>query len=353
MTSTIESLLARAPDAWNDAVALGAIGRELHDRNRLDHARRFLERALELDPQQVECWAHLAYCGFRSFREQEGLDVLRRGIEATGSIRLKGALSHFLGEGQELEALKEEIAASEDLGAQASTLAHRFYAGEADAALDGLRQLMRSHPASRIPAEQFLWSVFGGAHRGLVDDEVIRREAVAVADRWIRRAPAAVFAYWMKQQLLAAQKDWEGVLDATVEGLAVFPDEETMMRMRGQALEQLGRDDEALQWYARAVGAKPSFVGARVALGKLYEKMGKPELAEVVFREIPVANPDYTIGRVSLALFLGRQDRWEEAERIFLDAWAELPPFLRDAARRSPDAGDLLEREAIRAVVEA
>lgn len=350
--NTIEELLVRVPDAWNDAAALGDLGRELHDRNRLDHAQRVLERAVELDPSSVENWAHLAFCHFRSFRSDEGLEVLGRGIEATASDDLKSTLSHFIGDEAKKEALKEELLDSEDVGAQAGLLGHRFYAGESEEALAGLRALMKAHPSVKAPAEQFLWSMFGGYHQGLVTDATIREEALPLTERWIEQNPDRVFAYWMKQQLLGALKDWDGVLAETERALAVFPDEETMMRMRAQALTELGRWDEALPWYARAIGAKPSFVGARVGLGRLYEKLEKPDLAEAVFREIPVANPDYTFGLMSVALFLARQERMDEAEEVFLDAWAKLPDMLRQAAKSNPEAAALLERPAIKKVVE-
>ncbi len=318
-----------------------------------DHAQRILERVVELDPSDVESWAHLAFCHFRSFRGEEGLRVLRRGLEATQSDDLKGTLTHFMSAGEEQEALKKELEDTQDPGAQASLLAHRFYGGEADEALEALRALIRAHPDVRAPAEQFLWSAFGGVHRGLVSDDVVRKEAIPLAEQWIEQRPDRVFAYWMKQQLLAALKDWEGVLGETERGLAVFPDEETMMRMRAQALTELDRPDEALPWFARAIGAKPSFVGARVGLGRLYEKLDRPDLAEAVFREIPVANPGYTFGLMSIALFFARQERMEEAEEVFLDAWAKLPDDLREAVRHNPEASSLLERERVKAVVEA
>ena len=82
---TIDDLLARLHGSWDDPDALGALGRELHDRNRLDIAQRVLERVVELDPARVEDWAHLAYCHFRSMRADEGRAVLRQAIEATRS----------------------------------------------------------------------------------------------------------------------------------------------------------------------------------------------------------------------------------------------------------------------------
>lgn len=248
--------------------------------------------------------------------------------------------------------MKAAIQGSPEVGAQASLLAHEFYGGDSEAALDGLRMLLREHPDAEQPVEQFLWSLFGGRHRGLVGDEVIQDEGLPLAEQRIERAPESVFAYWMKQQLLSAQVDWEGLLEETTRGLAVFPDEETMMLMRAQALVELDELEEAAHWYARAIGAKPSFVGARIGLGRLYERLGQHELAEKVFREIPTANEEFVFGSVSVALFLARREAWDEAEQVFVDTWRRLPEDLRAAVLRNPEAAVLLEREAVQAVLE-
>ena len=47
---TIDDLLSEAYCNWDNPEVLSRTGRELQNRNRLDHARRILHRAVELDP---------------------------------------------------------------------------------------------------------------------------------------------------------------------------------------------------------------------------------------------------------------------------------------------------------------
>jgi len=96
---------------------------------------------------------------------------------------------------------------------------------------------------------------------------------------------------------------------------------------------------------------KPSFAGARTELGKIHETQGRLDLAEEVFREIPRANPQYAGGATSLALFLARRERWDEAESIFLEAWGRLRPWQQARLKQQPEAELLLARPRIKSVV--
>jgi tetratricopeptide (TPR) repeat protein len=169
----------------------------------------------------------------------------------------------------------------------------------------------------------------------------------------IAEDPDGIAGYWFGVQLRGVRKDWEGVLEVTGRALAHLPDDETLMQMRGRAYHELGDHARATAWFNRAIGAKPSFTGARVDLGRLYEKAGELELAEEVFREIPVANPDYAMGPMSLALFLTRQGRVDEAEGVFLETWPRLDVRYQGAVRANDEAKPLFERPAIRDLVGA
>jgi len=351
--TTVEDLLRRMGEVWDDPAALGAVGRELHDRNRLDHARAALEHALEGDPSDAESWAHLSYCHFRSLADGDGMEVLRRGFEATDDSRLLAVLSHFTPDADEKERLKATLAERDDPYAKAGILAHRANGDDPRAALDAMSALADAHPDEAEVHHQLCWTLLGLRSRNATPGLDLRQVGIPVADRLIARDPHAVMPHWMKVQMLLAEKDWPAVLDATEEALARFPDEETQMQFRARALRETGDLDGAVHWYARAIGAKPSFAGARVELGKLYEQLGKPELAEFLFRELPRANPAWPLAPISLALFLTRQGRVEEAESLFLDAWPGLHEMYRRSIREHPDARALLERPAVRTLVEA
>ena len=167
----------------------------------------------------------------------------------------------------------------------------------------------------------------------------------------ISEKPESIRGYWMKLMMLQAEKDWSALLETTGRALEHMPDEETVMQFRARAFRELGDEEHAAVWLQRAIGAKPSFAGARVELGRLLEKQGKLDLAEEVFKEIPVANPDYPMGPLSFALFCARQERWEEAEKALLGAWPNLPESFRQAVKQNPEAQPLLEREAVKQVV--
>lgn len=351
--ATIEQLLHEAYAHWDDGPRLARLGREIHDRNRLDHARRVLGRAVELVPDDEEAWAHLSYAHFRDLDDENGRAVLRRAIERTGSDALRATLAAF-SEGAEAERLRAEIETSDDLGARASRLGHRFWEGD-DAAkaevLEALRALAAEHPDEDGPQETLMWTLMRARNTNALEGLDLRKEAVPLADRRIERRPDEVSAWALKLMMLAAEKDWEGILETSRAALDRFPDEETVMQMRARAFRETGDEDRAVLWFNRAIGAKPSFAGARIELAKLYEKQGRLDLAEEVFRDLQVANPDYAFSPVSLALFLARRERWEEAERLLLEGWEKLPAFMRPALLHNPDAKPLLEREAVQRVV--
>ena len=348
--ATIEQLLHEAYTHWDDGPRLARLGCEIHDRNRLDHARRVLRRAVELAPDDADAWAHLGYAHFRSLDDEGGREVLRRGIEATGSDALKTTLASF-SEGAEAEQLRAGLQETTDLGARASLLSARFWAGEKDDALQGLKDLVAAHPDADDPADTLLWLLIRARNSNAIEGLDLHDEGVPLVDARIARRPDEVGAWSLKLMMLAAEKDWAGVLETTKDALARFPDEESVMQLRARAFRETGDEERAVLWFNRAIGAKPSFAGARIELARLYERQGKLDLAEEVFRDLQVANPDYAFSPLGLALFLSRRERWEEAESLFLGAWRGLPEFLKPAVLGNPDAQPLLERAAVRAVV--
>jgi tetratricopeptide (TPR) repeat protein len=345
---TIADLVREAYSRWNDAKTLSRAGSELHDRNRLDLARDVLERALELEPGDVDAWAHLAFAYMRGFEPKKGFDTLRKGIERTGSDALRATLAGFTPDQGEKARLLEEIAGSDDPAVRASAASVRYSSGEVSA-FDELRRIAQEHEDHADVRETWLWGVLQAGWRGATDVDV--RAAVPLADRAIAERPDRILGHWMKTQLLVAAKDWAGARAAADAALERFPDEETMMYVRGRSFRETGDLDRAAECFARAIGMKPSFAGARAELGKIHEAQERFDLAEEVFREIPRANPRYAGGAVSLALFLGRRGRWEEAETVFLDAWKRLQPWQQARLKQQPDVAALLARPRVKSAV--
>ena len=349
--STIDDLLYRAYRGWDDPGLLTRIGRELQVRSRFDHARRILRRAVELDPSNDDAWANLSFAHFRSLEDEEGRAVLREAIEKSGHESLKSTLAGF-SEGEEAETLVKELEGSANDQVRADNLSRRFWAGDHEEALQELGALVEANPDDESIRSSYLWTLLGAKNRGMVEGLDLHQTGLPIVDRGLAKDPDHFDLRWMRLNFLQAEKDWDGLLEETAETLRRFPDEETVMQFRGRAYREKDDPERAAQWFLRAIGAKPSFVGARVDLGRLYEAQGKLELAEEVFRESPNANPSYPVAPLSLALFLGRQERWEEAEPAFLDAWRGLPAPFRAGFAQNPEVQTFFARDAVKAALD-
>ncbi len=347
----IVELVREAYSNWDDVTVLARIGQELHERNRLPIAGDVLRRAVELDPSHVDAWSHLGFVHLRGYAPARGLAILREGIEATGSDRLRCSLAAFLQEPDEKAALLKQVADNEDPEVRSAAAGVRIWQGDKDA-LGEIERLHGEHSDSVFLRENWWWTMLGLRARGVRKDLDLSERAIPSCDRAIEREPERILAHWMKAQMLLHEKDWGGLLTATAEALDVFPDDETMMFLRGRAHKENGDLPRAVQWFSRAIGAKPSYASARTELGKVFEAWDKADLAEDVFREIPQANPEFAGGPMALAAFLGRRERWAEAEKLFLDAWRRLEPWQHARLKPQPDLAPLLARDNIKAGVE-
>lgn len=346
----IADLVKQAYSHWDDSEALARTGEELHDRNRLDLSREVLSRALELDASNTKAWSYLSYTYLRGFMPDKGLETLRAGVDRTDSDELRATLASFTTDDDERKALHERLEKSDDPAIRASLASARLWAGDQGAFAD-LQRLFESNPDHARIRETWLWVVFASAGRPGGEELDLVGDAIPVVDRKIAEDPDRINGHWMKAQMLHQAQRWDLLLDATAAALERFPDEETIMYLRGRALVETGDTDRAAECFARAIGMKPSYVGARTELGKVYEAQGKPALAEETFRDSLRANPDFAGGPVSLALFLGRQERWDEAETLFLENWAKLAPWQRQRISQQPDAKAMLERERVKEAI--
>lgn len=351
---TIDDLLAEAYCNWDNAKVLSRTGRELQNRNRLNHARTILHRAVELDPAgDPDAWDYLAFAYYRDMLSDEGSEVLRDGIKATGSDGIKATLAGFTNDEAEKKRLYEELVGTTDPGAKAGVLWQRFHAGEAAEALQELAALRAEHPDDGDVRDTMLWMYIFARQRNAVEGLDLHEQAVPLATARIAEDPESIYGHTMLIWMLNVEKNWEGVLASTADALAIHPDDETIMQWRGQAYRELGDLPRAIACLNRAIGMKPSFAGARSDLAKIHESHEEYDLAEEIFREIPTANPTYPAGSVGLALFLTRRERFEEAEQIFIEAWPKLPQWVVGSLKANPDAKVLLSREAVKKVVEA
>lgn len=348
--ATIPALLTAAHDHWDDAAKLSRIGWELHERNRLPEAAWALERTLELNPQDVEAWSQLGYVHLRGWDAKKGLDVLRKGVETTNSNRIRCSLASFESDQDARTALLAAVATDDDPQVVVGAAMARLWTGD-DGAYDVIDQGFRDHPDDVYIRENWCWAHLGLRARGMKEGLDLRERAIPVCDRAMELQPDRIFPHWMKTQMLLHEQAWDALLLATEAGLAHSPDDETLMQLRGTAYSKLGDAEAAIHWFSRAIGAKPSYAGAREKLAEVYEEQGRAPLAEAVLREIPDANPDFPGGPLPLVQFLVRQDRLDDAESELVAAWERLPNGYRKHAQSMDVLKPLFDRDAVKALL--
>ncbi len=113
---------------------------------------------------------------------------------------------------------------------------------------------------------------------------------------------------------------------------------------RGMRLEAVGRPQEALPEYLRAVNADPARVHARVNLIGVYGKLGRRAEAENAYREALAAVPDSAEAHFNYGVLLSQLSEYGKAEAAYRRA-LEVNPYLADAR---VNLGDALERQGRR-----
>jgi tetratricopeptide (TPR) repeat protein len=81
----------------------------------------------------------------------------------------------------------------------------------------------------------------------------------------------------------------------------------------GEALGELRQYNNALQAFSKAIALDPKLLRARYNTGITYERLGKLEYAEFVFRILVRDHPDYDLGYDALAVALSKSGRAKEA----------------------------------------
>jgi tetratricopeptide (TPR) repeat protein len=315
---------------WNEPGRLVEIAEELEVRSRLEQARLFLERALTLAPEEYpNAYYTLAFTYFRDSgnRAEDGENALMDGIEATDSDIVKAWYAAMLEDDALAEVLLAEVIENTDISVRFAFGGALHWRGRAEEALGVFRETAARVPAGETPdgletmCSSLIWMKSAGMDIDL-DAEVRPRLADLV-----RNYPDRYNVLAMTVQYFQALRDWNGVENAALRLLSVIPDEETTMLALAISYRNTEQSDKAIMWLNRAVGAKPSFSRARVILAAMYEKTGKPELAEAVAREIPVTNPGYAIGKLQAADVLRRVGKQDDAIAMFREGYAALKPF--------------------------
>jgi arylsulfatase A-like enzyme/Flp pilus assembly protein TadD len=104
------------------------------------------------------------------------------------------------------------------------------------------------------------------------------------------------------------------------------PENQSGVSYLGRTLQMLDRDDEAIEWYRRAVAMAPeSFIDQR-QLGNMLALKGDYEAAEVCYRAAIEYNPgEEPIGHLNLGMVLASLKRFDEA-LVYYDKAVEMVP---------------------------
>jgi Flp pilus assembly protein TadD len=168
-----------------------------------------------------------------------------------------------------------------------------------------------------------------------------RSQATAVLEQACMRHPADRSLLGAYGRALADAGNYQQAFD--VLGRAHTPEQPDwhILSVQGAVLDQLGRHDEARRYYASALKLVPDEPSVLSNLGLSYALSKDLGQAESTLRRA-VSRPDADRRvRQNLALVVGLQGRFEEAERI---ARADLPP--EEAAANIAYLRQLLSRQA-------
>lgn len=328
--ATVIDLINAGYRHWNDPGRLVEIAEELEARSRLEQARLFLERALALAPEDYpKAYYTLAFTYFRDSgnRGEDGENALMDGIEATDSDIVKAWYAAMLEDDALSEILLAEVRENADISVQFALAGALHWRGRGEEALALFRETIAKVPAGETPegVANYCSSVIWMKSTGM-DVDLEAEVKPRLADL-VRNYPDRYTVLSMTLQYFQALRDWQGVMHAAQRLLAVIPDEETTMLALGISYRNLEQYDHAIMWLNRAIGVKPSFARARIVLAAIYEKVGKPELAEEVALEIPSANPGYAVGKLQAADVLRRLGKTEQAVAMFREGYAALKPY--------------------------
>lgn len=325
---------------WNSVETLIEVGAELEERSRFSDSRIFLNRAIELKPDNTpQAYLSLAFTHFRDITSsaETGEEMLVNGIENTNSDLLKAWHIAFVEEKDIAEQMIDVLSKSTSLEVQFTIANSMLWRGDFKASFD---HCMKYSPELFTkPIEAPIAVIFVGLMTWLSNKfpEIdLENNILPIANEIVRSKPDSFSYQNARLMIFQSLKQWEKVRDCALEALRSMPDNETLMLALAIAYEKLGENDLAIMWYQRAIGAKYSYARARVRLAKLLQSLSNNILAENIVREIPIANPHYKMGHIETAFMLYDLGKKDDATAIFNAAYTGLKPYEKTAVDNNP-----------------
>jgi protein O-GlcNAc transferase len=233
----------------------------------------YLLKALSVNPDEGQFWLSYASGLLKAGQPDEALDIVDTAI--------KRGLDNDLSQALKQQAL-DAIAAAALLPKQHEIdhIVGLYHAGDYPQMEIATRALLQLYPESA-----FGWSVLGTA-------------------------------------LQVQGKDALEVLQKTVE---LTPDDPEAHSSLGNALQSLGRFDDALASYERALALNPAFVEALSNMGGALQAKGRLEDAADHYRRALAIRPDYALAHFNLGNTFKTQEKFEQAAASYRAALDLVP----------------------------
>lgn len=351
--NTILDLVDRGLTHWDDAAVLVSVGAELEERSRFVQARPFLERAIALDPEgQPKAYIHLTYSYFRDNSQdggEKGIEILRKGLAATQSDLIRAILGGVLGPDESAEAvdlLRDATEHHRDVH-PLTIAAIWMWRGGADHALEIMGDVHEAIATALASNDPDLMSDVAGLCFRLRLMEKLELDTADIEplhDECMQIAPERFSSYSVPMMIYRGTEQWEQLGRVCMMALRYMPDEETVMHNLAIANRELGDLRHAEKWYQRAIGAKPSFAGARLGLAKLLESQERIDEALEIAREVPMTNPGYALGTLQAAVILDRHGYSDEAVTLVQGAKDRIASWMHHVIERDEQLRALWEK---------
>ena len=245
---------------------------------------------------------------------------------------------------------------------------HELQLGKLRSTLDTLAEALR--PPGIQAAQRTCQSAVSMA----ADDPTLRRQLAALdeltgsladAEANARRAvallPSSQQDWSQLGVVLAKRKEYQAAADAFKRAFELDPNDVWAAQNCAQSLRDLGRNDDAVLEYRRALAAKPHFGLAWLGLGQTYERMGRKTEAEDCYQKALRNRVMRAPELAALARFCVARGWHEAAATNYQDAVSQTPfdatlqteagqnvsllgrrdeaeKFFAEAARLSPDS---------------
>jgi tetratricopeptide (TPR) repeat protein len=230
------------------ASAAGVAGLSYEGLGQREEAIAHLREAISLDPSRENSYVALAFLLEKAQKYADAVAVLEQGRH-----NLPNSTAFLLPLGSNL------------------VRAERYQEG-----VDVLRELLR-----QFPDETDAYLQIADAFRKTGKPE---QEAQILTDLRLRKPDYPMIGVMIARAMLNGDPpDYGKVLDELAQAEKRTPADADIFYLRGKVYTQIKRDNEAVTALRRAIDLRPMEPGPYYQLARLYQKLGKPELAKEQF----------------------------------------------------------------------